>query len=573
MRGRRLARLLAPLALMAVAASCGDEPERGGGLLLLVSRDGPLPLDRVDFTITSGDRVLHEASYRVPEEAALPTTFGVTSNGDATASVTITVTGWSEGEPVDRRDAIVTQVPTGRIALLRLVLSGRCTAQVELIGGEVVSACGEGNTCDPATGDCTSARIDGRALPSYQPDQQLGEGGGAGEPSDAARALGGAAGESASPMVMGDEAGESGASFGALGGASGATGAGGEPGTPRAVCQPGFDDCDDDPNDCETVIDGDVNNCGACGRRCPRANGHEYCQAGACKQTTCKAPLADCNFDPSDKCEVDTTRSEQHCLGCNQPCADATPFCTPAGCAAHRDITLVSSDTSQGFAWEDSDTFRRKLSLKHALKTPARDGDQGRVVVIGVAGDRARLDTASLLYAGAPMIPSLGAIQTGAQTEARTYYLMDKELPTDAGTYPVDLSVNTFDAGYVVLQVLELNNVRQVGAIAAGTAATHFCNPIDVSFNFTAAGSLTYAIVSTGDTQGRIGPGFEPFIMYSSPSSGTWTDMPLSGLGFPRNVSGAVYLSDVGATLSWASEVCQLDTAVASAISFARYGD
>ena len=61
--------------------------------MLLIGRDGPLPIDRLDLQLQVNQQTLFKNSYRVPEEASLPTTYAVVSNGDPTASVTITVSG------------------------------------------------------------------------------------------------------------------------------------------------------------------------------------------------------------------------------------------------------------------------------------------------------------------------------------------------------------------------------------------------------------------------------------------------------------------------------------------------
>jgi hypothetical protein len=88
--------------------------------MLVVTKDGPLPLDRLEIQVSSADQTLLSQSYRLPQEADLPTTLAIASNGHATAVVRLTVIGWHGSEPLDRRDAIVTEVPTDRVAMLTI---------------------------------------------------------------------------------------------------------------------------------------------------------------------------------------------------------------------------------------------------------------------------------------------------------------------------------------------------------------------------------------------------------------------------------------------------------------------
>jgi hypothetical protein len=566
MSASRWLKSCAPLLIAgALSGSCSDQ-QAGGGLLLLVSRDGPLPLDRLDLTISSAGEVLHRTSYRVPQEASLPTTFGITSNGNPTASVTITVTGWSQDQPLDRRDAIVTQVPSSHVALLKVVLSGRCTPQVMLVDGEAVSACGAGNTCDPSTGDCGSASIDARELPQVDPSHP--PSGEAGAPGGGGDATGGTAtGGTASGGTTSGAAGEGGAGAGAGPIEPGEAAAGGPA---ELVCDAGFDDCDDDPSDCETDIESDVRNCGACGNTCPKASSHGYCEAGACAETRCKAPLADCNFAAADGCEIDTTSADLHCLGCNQPCADPTPFCTPAGCASARDIELVSSDTVTDFSWDDvpeGEAYRHTFRLRHSLKTPYRDGDQGRALVVGAIGDYAHLTNGSLSYDGVPMIAAVSD-QRGTDAQVFLYYLLDAALPKKSGEYQVELNLFAIPSGSVALQVLELKNVRQIVPVSTGTSNQGNCSQFEVGFAFLASGSFTYGVASVRGSDG-LGPS-----IYPEPP-GAWTELwPADyAFGLSRTVSAVSYRADAGTTLQWASEVCDAGTNVGATVTFARYGN
>ena len=113
------------------AGGCGKIGPARGGLMLIVSSDGPLPLDRLDIDISSKGKSLLSNEYRLPQEASLPTTVAIVSNGDATAVADISVTGWEAGVPLDRRDAIVTQIPTDHVATLSVVLEWPLLGQTD----------------------------------------------------------------------------------------------------------------------------------------------------------------------------------------------------------------------------------------------------------------------------------------------------------------------------------------------------------------------------------------------------------------------------------------------------------
>lgn len=102
------------------------------------------------------------------------------------------------------------------------------------------------------------------------------------------------------------------------------------------ACIPPYGDCDGDAsNGCETIIGGsDLTNCGGCGTTCSLANAEPKCVSGACAVKSCAAGWGDCDHDPANGCEVDTTSTVAHCGGCGQACAPAhaTPKCTSGAC-------------------------------------------------------------------------------------------------------------------------------------------------------------------------------------------------------------------------------------------------
>ncbi len=152
-----------------IACSAGILPARGG-LMLVLSTDGKIAPDYIKVVITApGGKVLLQSQYDLPA-TKLPSTISIVSNGDETASATIVVSAWQRSPAIalDRRDAIVTQIPTDRVAELNVILSAVCAQQVTTVGNEAVSNCAPGNTCDSITGGCTGANVSATLLDTYE---------------------------------------------------------------------------------------------------------------------------------------------------------------------------------------------------------------------------------------------------------------------------------------------------------------------------------------------------------------------------------------------------------------------
>jgi hypothetical protein len=197
-RGRGVGVVLKVLGLVAatcILLSCSKQTGPAhGGLMLIVSKEGSLPVGRLDIDIQSQKGVLLSHSYKVPEEADLPTSIALVSNGDATLQAIVAVTGWQvrpamADVPLDRRDAIVTQIPNDRVAELRVVLTAKCSKWVD---GEGLPTCSPaGYTCDFTSGECVPPEIDATVLPTFQsgddqPEAGVSESGAGGEGSNAA---------------------------------------------------------------------------------------------------------------------------------------------------------------------------------------------------------------------------------------------------------------------------------------------------------------------------------------------------------------------------------------------------
>lgn len=91
------------------------------------------------------------------------------------------------------------------------------------------------------------------------------------------------------------------------------------------VCAGGYGNCDGDAaTGCESVLEIDPKNCGACGTVC--VNG--TCEAGAC---ACSEGFSDCNEDGTDGCEALLMVDSDHCGSCGRSCLGGP--CSDSRCA------------------------------------------------------------------------------------------------------------------------------------------------------------------------------------------------------------------------------------------------
>lgn len=104
------------------------------------------------------------------------------------------------------------------------------------------------------------------------------------------------------------------------------------------ACAAGTADCDGNPrNGCESKLDTDAKNCGACGHDCtglPHVSGATTCSAGKCvvPATSCAAGFAHCSSNADDGCEADLSK-QATCGSCSKSCSGATPVCSAGACS------------------------------------------------------------------------------------------------------------------------------------------------------------------------------------------------------------------------------------------------
>jgi hypothetical protein len=105
-------------------------------------------------------------------------------------------------------------------------------------------------------------------------------------------------------------------------------------------CSGTFRDCDGDPkNGCEVNIANNAKSCGGCGAEgtdCSTKypNATSTCLASACSAPACNAGYGNCDGDPSDGCETNTTSSPSHCGGCGKACETDGAHVTSNSCVS-----------------------------------------------------------------------------------------------------------------------------------------------------------------------------------------------------------------------------------------------
>src|SRR5262249_13015416 len=104
-----------------------------------------------------------------------------------------------------------------------------------------------------------------------------------------------------------------------------------------ATCNTGFGNCDGNAaNGCESNLQTDVNNCGACGTVCgPVANGTAGCATGHCQVATCNTGFRNCHGTAATGCEsipLPDVLTSGACGTVCGPVANGTAGCATGHC-------------------------------------------------------------------------------------------------------------------------------------------------------------------------------------------------------------------------------------------------
>ncbi|MGC8928112.1 MAG: hypothetical protein ACP5QK_09355 [Myxococcota bacterium] len=82
-----------------------------------------------------------------------------------------------------------------------------------------------------------------------------------------------------------------------------------------------YRDCNGNPVDgCEIDSSNDINNCGNCGNKCTVANGTAKCENSSCDIASCNIGYRDCKNGYLDGCETNITNDVNNCGSCGNIC-------------------------------------------------------------------------------------------------------------------------------------------------------------------------------------------------------------------------------------------------------------
>ncbi len=126
-------------------------------------------------------------------------------------------------------------------------------------------------------------------------------------------------------------------------------------GTCRVACEPSVRDCNgdlgaSDGDGCETPVETDPENCGACRRTCEYDNSVSACVASDCVITMCDDGFGDCDGVVSNGCESEVGSDPFNCGACGTVCAAGegcfSGTCAPIGGESCSDALVLVDGTN-----------------------------------------------------------------------------------------------------------------------------------------------------------------------------------------------------------------------------------
>lgn len=103
------------------------------------------------------------------------------------------------------------------------------------------------------------------------------------------------------------------------------------------TCAAGWGDCNKDMmgDGCEVDLSRSFDHCGGCGNSCARPNADMACVNNRCKLSSCTAGFADCDDALANGCEADLSSSSSNCGTCGRACPSTghvIPTCSAGTC-------------------------------------------------------------------------------------------------------------------------------------------------------------------------------------------------------------------------------------------------
>ena len=143
-----------------------------------------------------------------------------------------------------------------------------------------------------------------------------------------------------------------------------------------STCPAGTGDCDSNQSNCETNLQTTVSDCGFCDNVCTTANGTPRCASGSCGIASCNAGYANCDSNVANGCEVALATNVSNCGSCGAACSNAHGS---TSCSASNCVPTCSS------GWGNCDSNARN-GCETALNTLTNCGACGNVCPNSMAG-------------------------------------------------------------------------------------------------------------------------------------------------------------------------------------------
>lgn len=273
----------------------------------------------------------------------------------------------------------------------------------------------------------------------------------------------------------------------------------------------------------------------------------------------CDAGGGECNGSAGEVGCPGPLGTTTDCSRCGESCQAATPFCAATGCVDHLELQIGGPSQHAMQVWNgtgDDAVVRVDHELMHARGS-------ARLVLVGVAASGPFPETLGVLYDDTPMSLLVERIHASNQARAAIFYLLDDELPANAGLNEVSVTFNQDQAwGHGGFDVLELTNALQAApTLSASSEAANCDAPTTrgVTLNFEQPGSLVYGVLAVR------GPKSLPVLLQTPAVTESWNERALIG-DDPLSGSTAWVFDDDTRTLNWSLASCYNDVAVAAAV-------